>query len=107
MAKKQKRNLFKELKKGFKEIAAYKSGKVTLRTHHFPAKPLPKVDAHFIRETRERLHMSRNVFAIKLRISPRTLEKWEQGKTLPNHQAAALILLVRKYPDTLQRLARI
>jgi putative transcriptional regulator len=34
----------------------------------------------------------------------RTLEKWEQGTITPNDQAAALILLVRKYPDTLQRL---
>ncbi|MFT3741675.1 MAG: hypothetical protein QM752_03240 [Gammaproteobacteria bacterium] len=33
--------------------------------------------------------MSRNVFALKLRVSPRTLEKWEQGKTAPNDQAAA------------------
>jgi putative transcriptional regulator len=32
------------------------------------------------------------------------LEKWEQGRTKPNDQAATLIMLVRKFPDTLQRL---
>jgi putative transcriptional regulator len=37
-------------------------------------------------------------------VSLRTLEKWEQGRAKPNDQAAALILLVRKYPDTLGRL---
>jgi putative transcriptional regulator len=43
------------------------------------------------------------VFARKLRINLRTLEKWEQGRAKPNPQAA-LVLLVRKYPDTLARL---
>jgi len=32
------------------------------------------------------------------------MEKWEQGLTKPNDQAAALIMMVRKFPDTLQRL---
>ena len=48
--------------------------------------------------------MSRAVFALKLRVPVRTLEKWEQGKTVPNDQAVALILMVRKFPDTLERL---
>jgi putative transcriptional regulator len=42
-----------------------------------------------------------------LRINERTLEKWEQGWAKPNPQAAALVLLVRRYPDTLERLDRI
>jgi putative transcriptional regulator len=37
----------------------------------------------------------------------RTLEKWEQGRAKPNAQAAVLILLVRHFPDTLERLRRI
>ena len=37
----------------------------------------------------------------------RTLEKWEQGKTVPNDQAGTLIMMVRKFPDTLERLEKI
>jgi putative transcriptional regulator len=70
-------------------------------------KSQPKVGADSIRRTREELHMSRSVFALRLRVSPRTLEKWEQGATVPNDQAAALILMVQKYPDTLERLGGI
>ena len=51
--------------------------------------------------------MSRNLSALRMRISPKTLEKWEQGETRPNDQAAALILMIRKYPDTLRRLEEI
>jgi putative transcriptional regulator len=47
------------------------------------------------------------VFARRLRISTRTLENWEQGRAKPNAQAAALILMVNKFPDTLDRLSEI
>ncbi len=58
-----------------------------------------------IRDTRERLQVSQAVFARQLRVSLRTLENWEQGRAAPtNTQAAALILMVHKYPDTLKRL---
>lgn len=107
MSKEHKRNLFEELEQGIEEINTYKSGKITLRTHSVEMKPHQKVDAELIRDTREQLHMSRNVFALKLRVCSRTLEKWEQGTTVPNEQAAALILMVRKYPDTLKRLEEI
>ena len=69
--------------------------------------PLLEVNSQFIRETRERLKVSRGVFARQLRVNKRTLEKWEQGRAKPNKQAAALILLTRKFPDTLQRLAQL
>lgn len=107
MAIHHKRNLFEELKQGIKEIKAHKAGKITLRTYAIKKKPPLNVDAEFIRNTREELHMSRGVFALKLRVSLRTLEKWEQGTTIPNDQAAALILMVHKYPDTLKRLEEI
>jgi hypothetical protein len=46
------------------------------------------------------------VLARQLRVNERTLEKWEQGRAKPNKQAATLILLTRKFPDTLERLAQ-
>lgn len=104
---KHKRNLFAELKHGIEEIQAHKIGKITLRTCKVEKKPKIQIDAKFIRKTREQLHMSRNVFALALRTSPRTLEKWEQGITNPNDQAAVLISLVNKYPDTLIKLEKI
>ena len=47
------------------------------------------IDADTIRATREQLHVSRAVFARRLRVSIRTLENWEQGRAKPNAQAAA------------------
>jgi putative transcriptional regulator len=99
-----KRDVFSELMEGVAVMKAHREGKITLRSYKVEAAPLPKVDSRLIRDTRKRLRCSRAVFARKLRINERTLEKWEQGRAKPNPQAAALVLLVRRYPDTLTRL---
>jgi putative transcriptional regulator len=99
-----KRNIFGELMEGVAAMKGHREGKITLRSHKVEVAPLPKVDSKLLRDTRRKLRCSRAVFARKLRINERTLEKWEQGRAKPNPQAAALVLLVRKYPDTLERL---
>ncbi|HXU19689.1 MAG TPA: transcriptional regulator [Verrucomicrobiae bacterium] len=102
-----KRKIFDELMEGIEAMKGHRDGKITLRTYKVEAAPLPKVDSKLIRDTRKRLRCSRAVFARRLRINERTLEKWEQGRARPNPQAAALVLLVRNFPDTLDRLERV
>lgn len=100
----QKRNLFDELMDGVDAMRQEREGKITLRAYEIDELPPLEIDADTIRETRENLNVSRAVFAHHLRVSIRTLENWEQGRAKPNAQAAALILMVRKYPDTLEKL---
>ena len=102
-----KRNILGEVLEGVAAVKGHREGKLTLRSYKVAPAPLPKVDSKLIRDTRKKLRCSRAVFARKLRINERTLEKWEQGRAKPNPQAAALVLLVRKYPDTLERLDRV
>jgi putative transcriptional regulator len=103
-AKSGKRSLFHELMSGVEAMREHREGRLTLQTHKVAPIAIPPIDPQLVRETREALHMSRQVFAFKLGVNPRTLERWEQGRSKPNEQAAALIWLVRKYPDTLERL---
>jgi putative transcriptional regulator len=102
-----KRKIFEELIEGAEAMQKHREGQLTLRSYKEEVKPLPAVDSKFIRETRKRMRCSRAVFARKLRINERTLEKWEQGRAKPNPQAVALVLLVRRYPDTLERLEKL
>ena len=102
-----KRKIFEEVMEGVAAMKGHREGKLTLRSYKVEPEALPKVDSKFIKDTRKKLNCSRSVFARKLRINERTLEKWEQGRAKPNPQAAVLVLLVRKYPDTLERLQRI
>jgi putative transcriptional regulator len=103
----KKPRLFDELMEAIDDINQWREGKITLKTYTVERTPKPEVTPQVIRDTREKLNLSRAVFAHELHVSPRTLEKWEQGLTKPNEQAATLILLVRKYPDTLQRLKQL
>lgn len=102
-----KRSVFSELAEGFEALAEAREGKRTLRTHKVSAKPVEAITPGELVRLRERLKLSRPVFATCLRTNPRTLENWEQGRAKPNAQAAVLIRLVEKFPDTVQRLASV
>lgn len=102
-----KRDLFAELSEGMAALAEARQGKRTLRTHAVEYKPAPAVTPKELIRVREHLKISRALFAVYLRTNVRTLENWEQGRAKPNAQAALLINLVKRYPDTVERLATI
>ena len=102
-----KRDLFAELTEGMDALADARQGKRTLRTHAIEYRPAPTVSPKELIRVRKNLKLSRALFAIYLRTNVRTLENWEQGRAKPNAQAALLINLVKRYPDTVQRLASI
>jgi putative transcriptional regulator len=99
-----KRNLFSELIEGVDAMKARREGKVTLRTHKVK---LPEIkespDATFFVRARKRFNVSRAVWANMLHVSPRTVEKWEQGGQV-SPLAATFVELVTRYPDTIERL---
>ncbi len=102
----RKRNIFEEIMDGVDTIGLHREGDIALTTHMIEEKtPLLPIDADTIMTIRKKLNLSINIFARHLRVTPHTLKKWEQGETQPNPQAAALILMANKFPDTLNRLA--
>jgi putative transcriptional regulator len=102
-----KRDLFAELSEGIDALADARQGKRTLRTHSVEFKPAPTVTPKELIRLRKNLKLSRALLAVYLRTNVRTLENWEQGRAKPNAQAALLINLVKRYPDTVERLAGI
>ena len=100
-----KRDIFAELVEGFEALADSRQGKVTLRSHKVQLPELCEVSSVELVEIRQKLNLSRSVFAMYLRTNPRTLENWEQGRARPNAQATTLIRLVQKYPETVEHLA--
>jgi putative transcriptional regulator len=102
-----KRDLFAELSEGMTALAEARQGKRTLRKHAVELKPTPEITARELVRVRQQLKLSRALFAVYLRTNVRTLENWEQGRAKPNAQAALLINLVKRYPDTVERLAAI
>ena len=70
-------------------------------------RPVREIGADELTKVREDMKLSRSLFARYLRTNVRTLQNWEQGRAKPNAQAALLIRLVQRYPDTVRRLAEI
>jgi putative transcriptional regulator len=93
----KKRNIFAELTEGFEALKAERAGKITLRKVQVTRKPAPQISAEDVLALKEKLHLSRPVFAHYLRTNPRTLENWEQGRAKPNARAALLIRMVGRF----------
>ena len=81
--KAKKRDLFGELIEGVSAMRGHREGRITLRSHRIERLSLPRLDQGMIRSTRERLRMSRPAFAHRIGVNPRTLVRWEQGRSRP------------------------
>lgn len=103
----KKRDIFAEISRGFSALAAEREGKQTLRTHKVAFKPAPKVTSKDVAKLRKKLDLSQVVFATRLRTNVGTVRNWEQDRAGVNSQAALLLRLVEKYPDTLDRIAQL
>ena len=98
------RNVFAELMDGFDSMKTHRAGKLTLRTHKLPFAEMEEAPgAEYFVAVREKFNVSRTVWANMLRVSPRTVEKWEQGGQA-SPLAATFVELVSQYPDTIERL---
>jgi putative transcriptional regulator len=99
-----KRDVFAELMEGVGAMEKHREGKVTLRSHSVRSADVKELPgAEFFVAVRERFNVSRPVWANMLRVSPRTVEKWEQGGQV-SPLAATFVELVLRYPDTIERL---
>jgi putative transcriptional regulator len=101
------RDIFGEIMEGVGALAQEREGKKTLRTHAVEYREAPAISPKELVAIREALNISRPVFAAYLRTNVRTLENWEQGRAKPNAQAALIIGMLKRYPDTIHRLASI
>jgi putative transcriptional regulator len=102
-----KRSMFDEIMEGLQSLRDEREGKITLKTYTVEMKQPSEVSSTDLLALRNRLNLSRAVFARYLRVNVRTLENWEQGRAKPNAQAALLIRLVAKHKDMLKRLQEV
>ena len=61
-----------------------------------------KVEANEIVAARLKSGLSQRQFAAALRISPRTLQQWEQGRRQPSGAAETLVKIVARHPEVLR-----
>lgn len=81
------------------------STSISLRTHALERPDPLRLAPARIRAIRLELGMSQEFFARCLRVSGRTLEKWEQGCSCPTGAGASLLWLVERHPELAMELA--
>lgn len=87
--------LFKDLKKGLKEIIAHKEGKITLKSELIEIPEPPKeYGPKKIKNIRHKWNYSQGIFAKVLNVSLKTVQAWESGDRNPNHAALRLLEII-------------
>ena len=80
---------------GLEEALAYEKGQAKAATI-VRKSSLPDVDPH---EIRQEMHMTQKEFAHVLGVSPRTVESWEAGRSVPSPTARNLMFIIRSMPS--------
>jgi putative transcriptional regulator len=95
---KTKRDINQELLESIEHVKAYKRGEMEFRTTIVSPKEVtpPK-------QIRERLNLTQEQFAQRLRVSVRTLQDWEQGRRQPTGPALSLLRIADQEPDVFLR----
>lgn len=59
----------------------------------YTIKEFPEIDGEYVKRLRKKLCMSQSLFACLLRVTKKTVEKWEQGvNPVTNGNAVAMVL---------------
>jgi putative transcriptional regulator len=87
-----KKEIFDEL------IASIEQGGAILRGERKPSREF-NFDASKIKEIRQKHNLSQSQFASLLRISPDTVQNWEQGRRRPAGASLTLLQVAAKHPE--------
>ncbi len=90
------KELFDDLVQSLKQAKAISTGKA-------PASRRTVVAAPDVKVIREATGLSQAEFADLLKVSPRTLQNWEQHRRTPTGPAAVLLKIVQSAPDVVMR----
>lgn len=88
----------KRLIESAEQALAFAEGRATQEDYrvHIPK----EID---VRHIREQFHMSQGQFAQEFGFSVRTLQEWEQGRSVPSGVSKHFLLVLQKEPEAVRR----
>lgn len=87
----------KDVVEGLKEAIAHVRGEIRLPAYHYNVPGSINVKA-----IRAKLGLSQSEFARRYGFSVRTLQDWELGRSKPPSAARAYLIVIGRYPDTVE-----
>ncbi|WP_273391974.1 helix-turn-helix domain-containing protein [Actinobacillus porcinus] len=97
--------LFEDLMTGLSEIEQHMKGEIELPSYTLSRPEQLEKTGDEVRSIRDELHLSQSELAKRLRMSVRTLQNWEQGRTLPNPHSLMLLRMARREPKLFEVVA--
>lgn len=97
--------LFEDLMTGLSEIEQHMKGEIELSSYTLSRPEQLEKTGDEVRSIRDELHLSQSELAKRLRMSVRTLQNWEQGRTLPNLHSLMLLRMARREPKLFEVVA--
>jgi putative transcriptional regulator len=88
----------------FERVAALEDAEVgidTSKMRFYRGYNFPTPD---VRAIRERLGISQSEFSRRFKLSERTLQQWEQGRTTPDQPARVLLNVISVAPEVVERI---
>jgi putative transcriptional regulator len=76
---------------GLQDIKEWKASRKQLRVHEIQIEPVPDIDAISVKGLRKDMNLTQMMFAQLLGVSKKTVETWEEGRSLPNGPTRRLI----------------
>ena len=104
MTDKTRPRLFEILKTGLEEGIAHERGEKKLRVTELSIEDPPAYSGEQVQAVRRRLNLSQALLANVLAVSVRTVQAWEQDRQIMSLQAARLLQIVEREPDTVMAL---
>ncbi len=68
---------------------------------------VPNPSARDVRCIRTDLGLSQSVFAERFGLNVRTVQEWEQGRSVPDQPARVLLWVIKTAPETVERALRV
>lgn len=97
--------LFDELMQGAKDLEAHFKGEKELTAYTLSRQERLEATGEEVKTIRGSLHLSQIELAKRLKMSVRTLQNWEQGRTIPNAHSLMLLRMAQKSPQLFEQIA--
>ena len=65
-------------------------------------KKIPTINGEYVKALRKKLGLSQTMFAVLMKVSNKTVEKWEQGANPVTNGNAIAMILFDKYPSLVE-----
>lgn len=95
--------VYDSIMKGLEEAVAHADRKLNCRVDRVRIDPVRAFTGSEVKQIRQSVSMTQELFAGYLGVSRKTVEAWEAGQNHPNGAASRLLTIIEREPETVSK----